>query len=271
MQYLKITKRNGSSVKGVRSVDKKKHGISEQKKILSRFGVLFIAVFVSIIVLFRVYVGVCKRINNDIGAQENSLRQIKHEINDIKNSIDEWHTLQEGIKETNYDDKRSFVYKNVRIDEIIFEIDRKMSEDFNVSNITDETDKTKKMIVGNFQIDIKPLRYNNITEMENFIKKMFFDTKSDFEIMSNSIKVTFTTTYESTVYRMVNFFKQVFPGFIIVKHISIYPATSASKTMYYDLKFKHKDISNMMANSLKCEIYFDWIVLSKKDDNEIEM
>ena len=83
--------------------------------------------------------------------------------------------------------------------------------------------------------------------------------------------MTFTAAYENTVYKMINFFKQVFPGFIIVRHISIHPVTSATKTMYYDLKFKHKNISDTIANSLKCEVYFDWIVLSRKDDNETEM
>ena len=65
---------------------------------------------------------------------------------------------------------------------------------------------------------------------------------------------------------MIEFIKKIFPGFLIVKYISVKPTTPTIKTMYYDLKFKHKEISELVVNSVRCEIEFDWIVLSKKHD-----
>ena len=243
---------------------------SEQQRIISKIGIAFAMIIIFAICVGNVYGNVFKKIKADISSKHRELQQVRLDTQNVKNVVNEWLSLQKQIQQTSFNDKRSFVYDNINIDEIIFEVDREINEQFDTSKIIREQDKAKRMIAGNFHIDIKPITYANLVDFENILNKIDVGKENDIYVFSKSINISFTASYERVVYQMIEFIKHVFPGFLIVKHISALPANEKQKTMYYDLKFKHKDISELVVNSVRCEIEFDWIVLSKKH-NEPEM
>ena len=250
--------------------DGKKDNQSEQKHIIVKFGIFFTIIIIFAICAGNIYGNICKKIKTDISSKHRELQQIRLDIQNLKNVVNEWTKIQNQIQQTSFNDKRSFVYDNINLDEIVFEVDRKINDQFDVSKIAREKDKEKRMIAGNFHIEIKPFTYANLVELNNFISKIAVGSKNEIYVSSKTIAVSFTTSYERVIYQMIEFIKHIFPGFLIVKYISVKPATPAIKTMYYDLKFKHKDISELIVNSVRCEIEIDWIVLSKQQ-NEPEM
>ena len=250
--------------------DKKKDNQSEQKHIIVKFGIFFTIIIIFAICAGNIYGNIVKKIKTDISSKNRELQQIRLDIQNVKSVINEWVKIQNQVQQTSFNDKRSFVYDNINLDEIVFEVEKKINDQFDSSKIVREKDKEKRMIAGNFHIDIKPSTYLNLLELNNFINKIAVGSENEIYVSSKTITVSFTTSYEKVIYQMIEFIKHIFPGFLIVKYISVKPATPAIKTMYYDLKFKHKDISELIVNSVRCEIEIDWIVLSKQQ-NEPEM
>ena len=248
--------------KGNEGRDKQRKELNEQRKAVNRFSVLFATVIVLIICVSSAYGSRIKQIKDDISSKHNELRRVSSDIRNIKNVFNEWSQLQVQVQETSFDDVRSFVYNNLNLEEIVFEVDRKINDQFGISPQVKEKDKENRMKLGNFHIDVQPVTYANLLDLGNFISRIDIEKQTAIYVWSKNININFTASYERVVYQMIEFIKSVFPGFLIVKHISIRPATSAIKTMYYDLKFKHKDISELIVNSIRCEIEFDWVVLS---------
>ena len=272
MLGTKVVKKKGIVISGKEDGgrDKKSDNRTEQKKIIGKFGILFAIIIVFAICVGNVYGNICKRIKNDISSKHRELQQVRFDTQNVKNIVNEWSQIQLQIQQTSFNDKRSFVYDNINLDEVVFEVDRKINDQFDTSKIVIESDKEKRMIAGNFHIDVKPSTYANLVELDNFISKIAVGSQNEIYVSSKTIAISFTTSYERVIYQMIEFIKKIFPGFLIVKYISVQPATSAIKTMYYDLKFKHKEMQALVADSIRCEIEFDWIVLSKKY-NESEM
>ena len=267
-----VVKTKGTVVgsKGSEKRDEKKYNQSEQNKIFGKFCILFVVIVVFAIYAGNVYKHICEKIKADIFSKNRELKQVNLDIKNLKNIINEWSQLQLQVQQTSFNDERSFVYNNINFDEIVFNVENKINDLFNTSNIVRKEDKEKKMIAGNFHIDIKPLAYADFMQFENFLNNIAVGAENTIYVSSKTIAVSFTTSYERVIYQMIEFIKKIFPGFLIVKYISVQPATSAIKTMYYDLKFKHKEMQALVADSIRCEIEFDWIVLSKKY-NESEM
>ena len=272
MTQVQVVKKNGADIgqQGNAGRNKAISTKSEQKKIISKFGILFAIIIIITICGSKVYGYRTNNIKQDIKNKQRELQQVRMDLNNIKNVVNEWSRLQMEVNKTTFNDKRAFVHDNIRLDEIVFEVDRKINDQFDQSKIFKEKDKEKRMIAGNFHIDIQPSTYSNLVELDTFINKMSINKQNDVYVLSNNISISFTTSYEKVIYQMIEYMKNIFPGFLIVKSISVNPTTSAIKTMYYDLKFKHKDITELVVNSVRCEIVFDWIVLSKKN-NENEM
>lgn len=270
MLGAKVVKKKGVIINSRvnNDVSKKKQSISEQKKIVSKFGILFAIVIILTICLYNIHSGLCKKIKSEISSKQRELQQVRLDMQNVKNIVNEWSRLTIETQKTSFEDKRAFVYDNINLEELAFEVDRKVNDIFDTSKIVREKDKEKRMVAGNFHIDIKQqTQYSNLAELESFINRLSVVNKNDIYVSSMTISVNFTTSYERVAYQIIEFLKKIFPGFLIVKRMSVKPTTSNIKTMYYDLKFKQKDISELVVNSVACEVEFDWIVLSKKNND----
>ena len=77
------------------------------------------------------------------------------------------------------------------------------------------------------------------------------------------LKVSFSADYEYVVYKIIATLNDIFPGKLIVRNISIKPASDNVKTILYDFRFKGKSNNTWIDNRLVCNIELEWIFLKK--------
>lgn len=77
------------------------------------------------------------------------------------------------------------------------------------------------------------------------------------------LKVSFSADYEYVVYKIIATLNDIFPGKLIVRNISIKPASDNVKTILYDFRFKGKSSNTWIDNRLVCNIELEWIFLKK--------
>ena len=269
MLGAKVIKKKGIVISGHtdNARDEKNSNHSEQKTIIGKFGILFLIVVVFVMCVVNVYWNIYKKIQTDISSKSSELKRILPETQDVKNVVNELLRLRYQLQHTSdNNDKRSFVYDNINYNEVVFEVERKINNQLKISRNKGKDNGKTSTTVDGFHIDIKPISYSNLVGLNNFLKKITARSQEPIYVSSKTIVVGFTTLYERSVYQMIEFIKHVFPGFLIVKHISVEPTTPTVKTMYYDLKFKHKHLTELTVNAIRCEIEFDWIVLSRNNN-----
>jgi hypothetical protein len=102
---------------------------------------------------------------------------------------------------------------------------------------------------------------NNIDDLKQFIKEFTYSDKK-LSLNDNTIKLSFSANYEYVVFKIINIFEELLPGYVVMKNITISPNDNDGKYFYYDFKFKDRPIKKEIQDRLKCNVELQWIVLT---------
>ena len=125
---------------------------------------------------------------------------------------------------------------------------------------------------SNFSIRLTPVKDSkggkNIDNLVSRLKKEMVingNQKINFSVEKNTILVSFFADYEYVVYRILAMMKQILPGYVVVKSLSVRPSREELRKMLYARRFSGKNDNEFkieLDNRLNCSIEMEWIYLS---------
>lgn len=151
------------------------------------------------------------------------------------------------------------------------ESDVTSSEGITINHSNDEYSSFSIKIVQSNNKDNK--KNKNIDDIINRLKNEMVvsnNQKIDFSIEKNTLLVSFRADYEYVVYRILAMMKQILPGYIVVKSLSVRPAREELRRMLYIKRFdnQNNNLSKIeLDNRLNCSIELEWIYLSHNMSN----
>lgn len=139
------------------------------------------------------------------------------------------------------------------------------SKDTTINHLNDEYSSFSIKIV---QSNKDNKKNKNINDIINRLKNEMVvnnNQKIDFSIEKSTLLVSFRADYEYVVYRILTMMKQILPGYVVVKSLSVRPAREELRRMLYIKRFDNQNdnFSKIeLDNRLNCSIELEWIYLS---------
>ena len=149
------------------------------------------------------------------------------------------------------------------IDDIITKMNQ---EDFDTLSL--ENEKHKNVEYGGFLLRLDANGNDGINKIiEKLKQKMIVVDNQDIQVSleSNVVRVDFQADYEYVAYRVLKMMKQLLPGYVVVRSVSVQPVRDDVRRALYDRKFNGQNFNDKVIDfdgRLNCTIELEWIYLS---------
>lgn len=197
--------------------------------------------------------------------KQNEFRKLQTKINDFQTYIKDWNSFESKNEKIFFDDNNKLIFNGLKVESFIKNYEEKIIEAFDTSAISNTTEKASKDIISNFKILLFDMKKNDeIESLRDFVSKYnIYNIDKNIVLNRKKIIITFNANYEYPAYKIISIIKNTLPGLLITENIIIKPRNERVKTLYYDYKFKQKNIDENIKDRFNCSITFEWIVLSK--------
>ena len=193
-----------------------------------------------------------------IAQKKRDLEKKKVEIGNIDKTIK---FIENEKININLDKKYSF-FSTFNEQEFLNLISAKMNEN---AKEQDTDDKKFTSDYSNFSIKMRQIKNDDLKKIMQQLKQKIVindGQKIDFSVNDNLLLIDFSADYEYTIYRILEAMKQILPGNVVVKKISVKPAKDELKKMLYTRYFEgQNDFKADLNNRLSCSIELEWIYL----------
>ena len=210
-----------------------------------------------------------------ITQKKNDLQKKKTEISKIDKTIK---FIEKEQINVNLEKKYGF-YSSFDKQEFLNSIVDKMNDkendiisqgDVSISRLNDEYSSFSIKIVQPSKNNKKNKNINDIIDHLKSEMVINDNQKIDFSIEKSTLLISFRADYEYVVYRILTMMKQILPGYVVVKSLTVRPAREELRRMLY---IKHFDNQNdnfskiELDNRLNCSIELEWIYLAHDKAN----
>ena len=245
------------NLKTICAIQKKKLAIYSFLIVFSIFGFLIINLT---IVASGLYIrDQFERKKNSVALHSAQVSNIETAIKNINNF-----KIDNNLK------RKNGIYLSFNKQDFIDAVVKKMD----IENDFDNIDSGENFEYSGLKMYFYPLGNSNIEKkIENIKKKVEVLEKQGIDIKydGNFIRVSFYADYEYVIYRVWNIIKNIFPGYVVIRKFNVKPEREEVKTLLYERKFYEATGYMNVDNRLKCDIEFDWVMLSSNtmDKNSV--
>ncbi len=197
--------------------------------------------------------------------KQNEFNKLQTKIDDFTTYIKDWKSFESKNEKVFIDDKNKLIFNGLKVDSFIKDFEDKIINYFDTSGIVNTTERASKDMISNFKMSLFDIVKNDeIDFLREFVAKYnIYNIDKNIILNRKKIIVTFNSNYEYPVYKIISIIKNALPGLLIIDNVSIKPRNEIMKTLYYDYKFKQKNVDENIKDRFNCNITFEWIVLSK--------
>jgi len=192
---------------------------------------------------------------SNIGQKSSESTKIKKAITAINS-----YTINKNLK------RKNGFYNSFDKQDFLNALVVKMNNEDNLDLLDEINDKKINLEYSGFLVRLNSFSNSKLDKIFMKLKRQLLVSGAqnvNATIDSSIVKVSFNADYEYVAYRVLEMLKQIFPGYFVVKSISVVPVNEDVKRIFYDRKFKNKKIDKKLHldDRLNCSIEFEWIML----------